>query len=90
MTPNDLQNNPAFQNLSQEKLQFLMNFMGQEKSGSARDMMSLLMAFSGKTRSQGIQFSGDETDFIIGHLMESMSPAERQKANMILSMIRKK
>ncbi len=53
MTSNDLQNNPAFQNLSPEKLQFLTNFMGQEKSGNARDMMNLLMAFSGTAKKTG-------------------------------------
>ncbi|MCD8365632.1 MAG: hypothetical protein LUC83_07465 [Clostridiales bacterium] len=90
MTSNDMQNNPAFQNLSPEKLQFLISFMGQEKSNNARDMMSLLMAFSGKAKKQGILFSAEETDFIIGHLTESMSPGERQRANMIINMLKQK
>lgn len=89
MNSDEMQNNPAFQNLSPEKLQFLMNFMRQEKSNSAKDMMALLMAFSGKAKDQGIQFSDSETDFIAEHLMESMPPAQRQRARMILKMMRR-
>lgn len=88
MESNDLKNNPAFQNLSPEKLQFLMNFMGQQKTNNAKDMMALLMAFSNKAKGQGIQFSQNETDFIIEHLKESMSPQERQRVDMILNMMK--
>lgn len=84
----DFVNNPAFQNLSPEKLQFLMNFMGQKKTTNSREMMALLMAFSNKAKGEGIQFSQTETDFIIDHLKESMSPQERQRTDMILNMMR--
>lgn len=88
MESNDLKNNPAFQNLSPEKLEFLMNFMGQQKTNNAKDMMAMLMAFSNKAKGQGIQFSSNETDFIIEHLKESMSPQERQRVDMILNMMK--
>lgn len=88
MESNDLKNNPAFQNLSPEKLEFLMNFMGQQKTNNAKDMMAMLMAFSNKAKGQGIQFSSSETDFIIEHLKESMSPQERQRVDMILNMMK--
>ncbi|MCC8080867.1 MAG: hypothetical protein LIO80_02440 [Lachnospiraceae bacterium] len=88
MNNDELKNNAAFQNLSPEKLQFIMNFMNQEKSDNARDMMAMLMAFSGKAKKQGIRFSDNETDFIIEHLKESMSPEERQKTDMILRLMK--
>ncbi|MCD7921338.1 MAG: hypothetical protein LUG27_02680 [Clostridiales bacterium] len=89
MNNDELKNNAAFQNLSPEKLQFIMNFMNQKKSDNARDMMAMLMAFSGKAKNQGIRFSDSETDFIIEQLKESMSPEERQKTDLILRMMRK-
>ncbi|MCD8231670.1 MAG: hypothetical protein LUD14_07630 [Clostridiales bacterium] len=90
MTTDEMQNNPAFQNLSPEKLEFLMNFMSEEKTGSAREMMRMLTAFSGKARDRGIRFSEQETDFVIDHLMESMPPAEKQRAKMILRMLKRR
>ena len=89
MNNSDLRNNPAFQNLSPEKLQFLASFMGQQKSGSANEMMALLMAFSKKAKGQGIRFSSDEIDFIIEHLKANMTPQERQKTDMILRMMKR-
>ena len=89
MNESDLSKNPAFQNLSPEKLQFLTSFMGQQKSNNANEMMALLMAFSNRAKGQGIQFSQEETDFIIEHLKENMSPQDRQKTDMILRMMKK-
>lgn len=90
MQNSDMRSNPAFQNLSPEKLQFIMNFMGQEKSGNSREMMAMLMAFSGRAKQEGIQFSSSETDFIIQHLMESMNPSEKRQAELILNMMRRR
>lgn len=45
MDQNFFTQNPAFQNISPEKLAFLMNFMNQEKPDSSRDMMTFLMSF---------------------------------------------
>ena len=45
MDQNFFSQNPAFQNISPEKLAFLMNFMNQEKPNSSRDMMAFLMNF---------------------------------------------
>ncbi|MCD7865688.1 MAG: hypothetical protein LUG54_06665 [Clostridiales bacterium] len=90
MNASELKNNPAFQNLSAEKLEFIMNFMNQKKTSDAKDMMAMLMAFSGKAKNQGIQFSDNETDFIIEQLKVSMSPEERQKTDLILRMMRNK
>lgn len=88
MENKDIKNNPAFQNLSPEKLQFLMKFMGQPKTNNAKEMMALLMAFSSKAKGEGIQFSENETDFIIEHLKENMSPQEQQQTNLILNMLK--
>ena len=50
MDQNFFSQNPAFQNISPEKLAFLMNFMNQEKPNSSRDMMAFLMNFVAKSQ----------------------------------------
>lgn len=82
--------NPAFQNISPEKLAFLMNFMNQEKPASSRDMMAFLMNFTTKARRQNISFTSDETDFIIQHLKQNLSPADQQRIDQVLRMLKRK
>ena len=60
MDQNFFTQNPAFQNISPEKLAFLMNFMNQEKPDSSRDMMTFLMSFVTKARNQNLSFTTDE------------------------------
>lgn len=88
MEHDNLFENSAFQNMSMEKLKFLMEFAGQSKPGSSKEMLTFLMGFVSKAKNQGIQFSENETDFIINHLKESMNPQERQKTDMIMQMMR--
>lgn len=88
MEQDNLFNNAAFQNMSMDKLKFLMEFTQQEKPNSSRDMMTFLMGFVTKAKNQGIQFSTNETDFIIQHLKQNMSPQEQQKTDMIVQMMR--
>ena len=79
MDQNFFTQNPDFQNISPEKLAFLMNFMNQEKPDSSRDMMTFLMSFVTKARNQNLSFTTDETDFIIQHLRQGLNPAEQQR-----------
>lgn len=88
MDQDNLFNNAAFQNMSMDKLKFLMEFTQQDKPNSSKEMLSFLMGFVSKAKNRNIQFSADETDFIIEHLKENMSPQERQKTDMIVQMMR--
>lgn len=80
--------NPAFQNLSDQKMEFLMNFMNQKKPAAPKEMMALLMAFLNRARGEGIRFSPDETSLLVEYLKQSMSPADRRKADFLLSMFK--
>ena len=90
MDQNFFTQNPAFQNISPEKLAFLMNFMNQEKPDSSRDMMTFLMSFVTKARNQNLSFTTDETDFIIQHLRQGLNPTEQQRIDRVLQMLRRK
>lgn len=63
MDQNFFTQNPAFQNISPEKLAFLMNFMNQEKPDSSRDMMTFLMSFVTKARNQNLSFTDRRNRF---------------------------
>lgn len=88
MNQQDLLNNAAFQNMSPEKLAFLADFISRSKPDNSGDMLSFLMGFVGKAQKSGIRFSQSETDFVIEHLKESMSPQERRRADLIVQMMR--
>ena len=90
MDLNFFSQNPAFQNISPEKLAFLMNFMNQEKPSSSRDMMTFLMNFTTKARRQNISFTTDETDFIIQHLKQNLSQADQQRVDQVLRLLKRK
>ena len=70
MEQNFFTQNPAFQNISPEKLAFLMNFVT-------------------KARNQNLSFTTDETDFIIQHLRQGLNPAEQQRIDRVLQMLRR-
>ena len=90
MDQNFFSQNPAFQNISPEKLAFLMNSINQEKPSSSRDMMTFLMNFTTKARRQNISFTTDETDFIIQHLKQNLSQADQQRVDQVLRLLKRK
>lgn len=89
MDPN-IFNNPLFQNLSPEKLQFLMEFQNQQKPNNASSAAPFFMNTMQQAQQKGIQFSQDESSLLINLLMQNMPEADRKKAEMILMMMKKR
>ncbi len=81
-------NNENFANISPEKLNFLMNFAAQNKSGNAKEMSSMIMGAVNNAKKEGIQFTPNETDLIIEILKQNMSPEEQRKADQILLLMK--
>ena len=79
--------NPAFQNLSPEKLQFLMEFQNMQKPSSTKDAAPFFMQSLKQAQNQGIQFSKEESSLLIEILKQNMSPQEQKKADLILRMM---
>ncbi|MFR8033098.1 MAG: hypothetical protein ACLU6W_03645 [Lachnospiraceae bacterium] len=75
-------------NMPPEKVAFL-NAMLEEMGGKNKnEMMPFLLSVMSRANSKGIQFTDQETDFIIGKLKANMSPAERKKVDMLRQMTR--
>ena len=80
--------NPAFQNLSPEKLQFLMEFQQMAKPSSMKDAAPFFMQSLKQAQEKGIRFSGEESSLLIEILKQNISPQEQKKADMILNMMK--
>ena len=85
---NIFQNNPAFANLTPEKLQFLSNFANANKPTHMQEMMPFLMASMNQAKKDNIQFTPSESDLLIELLKQNLSPAEAKKADMIVQLMK--
>ncbi|MCI9418220.1 MAG: hypothetical protein HFI82_12595 [Eubacterium sp.] len=83
-----LKNNANFANISPEKIDFLMKFAAQNKSGNAKEMSNMVMGAVNTAKQEGIQFTPNETDLIIEILKQNMTPEEQRKADQLLMLMR--
>lgn len=83
-----LKNNANFANISPEKIDFLMKFAAQNKSGNAQEMSKMVMGAVNNAKQEGIQFTPNETDLIIEILKQNMTPEEQRKADQLLMLMR--
>ncbi|MBQ8279348.1 MAG: hypothetical protein IJZ23_05865 [Roseburia sp.] len=87
---NLFQNNPAFDNLSPEKLAFLMNFANAKKPSQMQEMMPFLMASMNQAKKENIQFTPSESDLLIEVLKQSLSPEEAKKVDTLMRLVKNK
>lgn len=90
MDNNLFQNNPAFNNLSPEKLAFLMNFANMKKPTQMQEMMPFLMSSMNQAKKENIQFTPSESDLLIEILKQNLPPAESKKVDMMMQLMRQK
>lgn len=90
MDNNIFQNNPAFKNLSPEKLAFLMNFANSKKPTQMQEMMPFLMSSMNQAKKENIQFTPSESDLLIEILKQNLSPEEAHKVDMMMRIVRPK
>lgn len=83
-----LKGNPALNDISPEKLQFLMDFASNNAdTKDAKSMASTVMNAANNAKQNGMTFSNTETTLLIELLKQNMSEAERVKADKILQMM---
>lgn len=85
---NIFQNNPAFNNLSPEKLAFLMNFANAKKPTQMQEMMPFLMSSMNQAKKDNIQFTPSESDLLIEILKQSLPSEEAHKVDMMMRIMR--
>lgn len=83
-----LKGNPALNDISPEKLQFLMDFASNNTDAKdAKSMASTIMNAANNAKQNGMTFSNTETTLLIELLKQNMSEAERVKADKMLQMM---
>ena len=84
------QNNPAFNNLSPEKLAFLMNFANAKKPIQLHEMMPFLMSSMNQAKKENIQFTSSESELLVEVLKQGLPPEQAKKVDMAMQLMKKK
>lgn len=87
MGKNIFENDPKFQQIDPQKLQFLMNFANSHPAGNAKQMASAMMSAASTAKKDGMEFTPDETTLLIELLKQNMSPAEQKKTDQIVALM---
>ena len=84
---NSIFNNPIFQGMPQDKLNFIMQFANKEKPKNMSQAMPFLMANMNLAKKQNIQFSHSEIQIIADLLCRDLPEQEQTKVKKIMSML---
>lgn len=82
------QNNPAFSNLSPEKLAFLMNFANTKKPVQMHEMMPFLISSMNQAKKENIQFTPAESDLLVEVLKQGLPPEQAKKVDMAMQLMK--
>lgn len=85
MMDSNLFDNPAFANLSPEKLQFLNAFAQKEKPTSPKEILPFLMANMQAAKKQQIEFSRPEIALLCDLLTRDLPPQEQARAKKVMA-----
>lgn len=83
-----LANNPLLNNMSPEKLQFLMSFANKQKPTNIKEMMPFLLSTMNSAKANNIQFTDPETELLVTILKQNMSDEEAAKADKIMKLMK--
>lgn len=87
MDPSIFQN-PAFQSMSPEKMQFLMSFAQKEKPVNMKDVMPFLLANMRQAKEQNLDFTKPEIEILCDLLSKDLPPAEKQRVKMLMKLMK--
>jgi hypothetical protein len=79
--------NPAFDGMSPEKLQFLLAFAGKDKPASMKEAMPFLMANMREAKQQNLTFTKPEVQLICEILSKDLPPAQQEQVKKLMSML---
>ncbi|TCT15342.1 hypothetical protein EDC18_10346 [Natranaerovirga pectinivora] len=80
-------NNEAFRNIDPRKLQVLVEMFNEMGSKPTDQKIQVLFSYGMKMKQMGLQFTTNETNLIMNSLKEGLSPAERNKIDMMINMM---
>lgn len=83
MTVEALKNHPEYQKMPPQKQGLISEIVKDASSLSGDATLPLLLKAQQRMKSLGIQFTKEESAFLITTLMADLSPAERAKFEML-------
>ena len=78
--------NPAFANMSPEKMQFLQSFARNTKTPNSKDIMPFLLANMKQAKAQNLDFTRPEVQLICEMLSKDLPEAERARVQKLMAL----
>lgn len=89
MNPETLKSLPEYQKLSPAKQALISEIVKDAGNTSGDAMLPLLLKAQSRMKAQNIQFTPEETTFLMTTLMSDLSPAEKAKFEMLKKFMKK-
>lgn len=89
MNPETLKAMPEYQKLSPAKQALISEIVKDAQNTSGDAMLPLLLKAQSRMKAQKIQFTQEESAFLMTTLMSGLSPAEKAKFDMLKKFIKK-
>ena len=83
----NLKTDPRLNNMHPLKREILFRLSHTSTNLSPEELLPQIMKINQELHKRNLSFTKEESDIVIDILTENMSPAEKQKINMIRSMI---
>ena len=83
----NLQNDPRLKNMHPVKWEILLRLSNSQSTMTPEQMLPQLMEINKELQKRDLSFSRSESEIVLDVLSEGMSPQEKQKINMIKSML---
>ena len=88
MNPDDfLFQNPVFQGMDHEKLQFILSFAKKDKPKNMKEAMPFLLANMNIAKKKNLNFSAPEVQLIAEILSRDLPDAEKERVRKMLSVM---
>lgn len=82
-------NHPALKNIDPRKLAILVELANEAEGKPADKALPLVIKANAQLKALGLTFTPEEADLMVDILTKDMSPAEKQKVEMIKRLIPK-
>ena len=89
MNPETLKSLPEYQKLSPEKQSLISEIVKDANNTSGDAMLPLLLKAQSRMKSLNVQFTQEESAFLMSTLMEDLSPADKAKFDMLKKFMKK-
>lgn len=89
MSPEALKSSPEYQKLSPAKQALIAEIINDANNTPGDAMLPLLLKAQARMKALGIQFTQEESTFLMSALLSDLSPADKAKFELLKKLMRK-